>query len=326
MKYWVLLMALSLGLTNDIARINKHKSEAQKNYLNGDYENAIGHYQILVDSFAIQEPEVLMNYANAAFLLTNTSDLLSAKITEEDIQRRQDLGAEKLEQFIILAQEQYTHLSQTAEQGIKSLAYNQLGVMAYNDAEFSEMFISANSEQSDKLQLLKQAKELFKSALKSDPSNERARFNYELVSKELEEEQQKQDQEQDQDQQEQEQQEQEQQEQDQQEQEQQEQEQQQEQQGGEDQPQEEQQGDSPEDSEQQEGDPQDSEQENPQEGEQQEQEQSPQSNQPQEIQEGEISEEKAKMILEAMKNAEIQYIQQNKRKAAKRPPSGKPDW
>ena len=32
------------------------------------------------------------------------------------------------------------------------------------------------------------------------------------------------------------------------------------------------------------------------------------------------------MILEAMKNAEIQYIQQNKRKAAKRPPSGKPDW
>ena len=80
-------MALSLGLTNDIARINKHKSEAQKNYLNGDYENAIGHYQILVDSFAIQEPEVLMNYANAAFLLTNVSDLLSTDVTEEDLQR-----------------------------------------------------------------------------------------------------------------------------------------------------------------------------------------------------------------------------------------------
>ena len=39
-----------------------------------------------------------------------------------------------------------------------------------------------------------------------------------------------------------------------------------------------------------------------------------------------ISEEKAKMILEAMKNNEIQYIQQNRRKATKKKESGKPDW
>jgi len=39
-----------------------------------------------------------------------------------------------------------------------------------------------------------------------------------------------------------------------------------------------------------------------------------------------ISEEKAKMILEAMKNNEIQYLQQNKRKAKNRKKSNKPDW
>jgi Ca-activated chloride channel homolog len=39
-----------------------------------------------------------------------------------------------------------------------------------------------------------------------------------------------------------------------------------------------------------------------------------------------LSEEKAKMILEAMKNSEIQYIQQNKRNATKKPDSNKPDW
>lgn len=39
-----------------------------------------------------------------------------------------------------------------------------------------------------------------------------------------------------------------------------------------------------------------------------------------------ISEEKAKMILEALKNQEIQYLQQNKREAQKRNNSGKPDW
>jgi hypothetical protein len=39
-----------------------------------------------------------------------------------------------------------------------------------------------------------------------------------------------------------------------------------------------------------------------------------------------VSEEKAKMILEAMKNQEKQYIQQNKRKATKPKDKGKPDW
>ena len=39
-----------------------------------------------------------------------------------------------------------------------------------------------------------------------------------------------------------------------------------------------------------------------------------------------MSEEKAKMILEAMKNQEVQYLQQNKRKASKPRDKGKPDW
>ena len=39
-----------------------------------------------------------------------------------------------------------------------------------------------------------------------------------------------------------------------------------------------------------------------------------------------ISREKAEMILEAMKNNEIQYVQQNKRKAKKRKDRSKPDW
>jgi outer membrane biosynthesis protein TonB len=39
-----------------------------------------------------------------------------------------------------------------------------------------------------------------------------------------------------------------------------------------------------------------------------------------------ITEEKAKMILEAMKNQEVQYLQQNKRKATKPRDKGKPDW
>ncbi len=44
------------------------------------------------------------------------------------------------------------------------------------------------------------------------------------------------------------------------------------------------------------------------------------------LEEMNISPEKAEMILEAMKNNEKQYVQQNKRKATKRKDSDKPDW
>lgn len=46
----------------------------------------------------------------------------------------------------------------------------------------------------------------------------------------------------------------------------------------------------------------------------------------QKLQEMKMSEEKAKMILEAMKNQEIQYLQQNKRKATKPRDRSRPDW
>jgi len=44
------------------------------------------------------------------------------------------------------------------------------------------------------------------------------------------------------------------------------------------------------------------------------------------LEEMKISEDKAKMILDAMKNNEIQYIQQNRRKASKPKSSDGPDW
>ena len=39
-----------------------------------------------------------------------------------------------------------------------------------------------------------------------------------------------------------------------------------------------------------------------------------------------MTKEKANMILEAMKNQEKQYLQQNKRKATKPKDRNKPDW
>ncbi|MDH3708943.1 MAG: hypothetical protein OER04_03585, partial [Cyclobacteriaceae bacterium] len=201
---------------------------------------------------------------------------------------------------------------------IRSLAYNQLGVMSYQ-----------LSEQSEDGEGLQEAKEMFKSALRINPQNEDARFNYELVSKMLDEQQQHQDQDQDNQQQQDQDQQQQDQNKEQQEQQNQEQQNQEQQQSGEDEQQEESGEQKPEDSEQKYGEPQEGEEKNPQQPQdeqQQEQQAQERPSDPSKIEEMKISEEKAKMILEAMKNAEVQYIQQNKRKSTKRPDSGKPDW
>lgn len=62
--------------------------------------------------------------------------------------------------------------------------------------------------------------------------------------------------------------------------------------------------------------------ENPEESQEQEQV----SAEPQQVEDQKISKEKALMILEAMRNNEIQYIQQQQKKPKRDTPDNKPDW
>jgi flagellar biosynthesis GTPase FlhF len=190
------------------------------------------------------------------------------------------------------ALEHYTRLAGHEEAGIRAAANNQLGAIYL------------------KQQKPKEALPFFKAALKANPLSDEIRHNYELTKKLLEqqEEQQKQDQQQQQEEQQQDQQQQEEQEKkEQEEQEQKEQEQQQQQQG----------------KEQEEGKEQEK-----QEGQAQEQQQEQRQQEQQErMKEINISEERAKMLLEAMKAQEMQYYQQMQRKGKARKESrNKPDW
>ncbi|MEQ8714304.1 MAG: hypothetical protein RIC80_14885 [Cyclobacteriaceae bacterium] len=70
------------------------------------------------------------------------------------------------------------------------------------------------------------------------------------------------------------------------------------------------------------------EQQEPQEGEESDEpkEDQPMPSPSEKLEEMNLSEEKAKMILEAMRNSEVQYLQQMKKKATKKADSKKPDW
>jgi hypothetical protein len=314
---WILgivLTAITLITFNDIAKINRLKSEAHESYLAGVYQQAIEKYAILVDSFQVTEQEVLINYANAAFLATRKSQSPTAGI-EGPGNSGPEPTSEQAASYQKIAQQTYTNIAQTATANLQSKAFNQLGVMAFHTAPPPK----------PGKEVLLQAQNLFKSALITDQTNQQARFNYELVTKMLNQDDQ-QDQQDQQEKQDQEQQEQDQQDQQQQEdQQQQDQQDQQQQSGDEEQEQQEQQGQE-ENQEQQQGEPEESESQQPEEQQGEEKPQEQLNASPEKMEELKISEEKARMILEAMKNSEVQYIQQNQKKATKRPDSGKPDW
>ncbi len=295
MKYFLLTIWLLIGTDNTltrIARINELKKQAQEAFLKKDFTTAVERYKFLIDSMNVKEDQVWLNLAHANYELKDTTQ----------------------------AKNGYLQLTASTDKQIQSLAYQQLGVMETEQQNFEKSL------------------SLFKASLKADPANEESRYNYELLKKKMQEqEQQNQDQENkeqenhpdnNQDQQNQ------QNNQDQQNQQQNPQKQEQDQQ---DQKENQQQSEEEEGENQQPQEQQDQQQETEGQQEESKSDQQNQDNQQQEqaqpskstaekLEEMNITEEKARMILEAMRNNEIQYIQQKQRKATERPDSGKPDW
>lgn len=190
--------------------------------------------------------------------------------------------------------DRYQSLTASANATFKSKAYQQLGVLKTRQGGLEE------------------ALNQFKQSLKADPTNEDARYNYEMVKKKIAEEKEQQQNENEEE---------EEQQQDQPE----EQEDNQEQEENEgDQNQQDSEGNEQQQNESGEEEQQDQPQESPENEEQESDEMSP--SVAEKLEEMDISEEKAQMILEAMKNQEIQYLQQNERKATQSPDRTKPDW
>ncbi len=274
MKWLFISTILFVTGPKEIAKINKLKREAETAYAQGNFELAMAKYQYLRDSMQVDDPNLLLNLAHSHYQLADSAS----------------------------AREIYTEVATGKSAAAKSIALQQLGVMAKQP------------------ETLPQSLQYMKAALKADPTNEDARYDYEVVKKLIEKQKQEQQQNQNQDQEQQDQEQQDQQNQDQQNQQNQE----QNQEEGEQEQQDQQQQQSEESDEDKEGEEQ--EQQEQQEGEESEEQQQQEQSVKEKLEQMNISEEKARMILEALRNNEIQYIQQQKRKAKKRPPSGKPDW
>lgn len=272
---------------------------------------------IVTDPLEIAKINSLKNEANAAFKSANYQ-----LATEKYSILADSMGVREDEILLNLAHSFY-HLGDTgsAKQNyqsvttsdnkkLKSIASQQLGVME-KDA-----------------QKLEESLNYLKNAIKSDPTNSGAKYDYEVVKKLLDQQQEQNQENQDKDQ--------DQENQDKEDQEKKDQEKSEEEKDGEkseeekseegEKSEEEKEGEKSEEEKEQEGEK--SEEEKEQEGEKSEEEKKKEMDEStkQKLQEMNISEEKARMILEALKNNEIQYLQQQKRQPTKQKDSGKPDW
>jgi Ca-activated chloride channel family protein len=300
MKYLVLITILLATLTDptSIGKINRVKKEAQEAYLKADFQTAIKKYSYLVDSLQIDEAEVRINLANAYFQVKDSAR----------------------------AQTTYQGLLDTPNTTIRSKAYQQLGVLHHQQGN------------------LEAALYQFKEAIKADPKNGSARYDYEMLKKKLNDKQEQEknqdqqnkdknkDQKQDQDQDQQRDKDKKDKEKDQQSKQDQnnaDKNQDQKDKGQQDKSEDQKESDKKDQNKNDASENEDKEKDDGESSEQQTKEAQDRKRKEEikkSLEEMNISEETARMIMEAMKNNEVQYLQQNQRKATQSRDKSKPDW
>ncbi len=318
MKYVLSIILLFTSFTDPvtkIAKVNKLKKAASRAYADGDFESAIQSYNELLDSLEVDDDKARLNLANAAYIMSYggdnmglLNDISSGNKMIEDTAALNAISGDL--QYFDIAERNYNDVKESSDNLLASMAHNQLGVISYKMGEQSP---------DEKESFTQSALKNFKEALRKNPQNDQARYNYELLKKLIrqQEKQQQQDQDQNKDQQ---------QEQDKKDQEQKDQDKKDQEQNKDKQDQEKKDQEQKEQENQEQKKDDKKGQENQEQKEGEEKKDDPMEKLKEKLKEMNIPLEKAQMILEAMKNNETQYVQQKKRKATQRRDSSKPDW
>lgn len=136
----ILFIGFLSGGLRSISLMNEHADLAAAAYKRGDYIEAVASYEYLIEDLEVQDDQVRLNLGHAYFRLG-------------ELQK---------------AQQQYTLLANHASRHIKAISLLQLGAISSQNRKY------------------KQALSYFRQTLIVEPSNQAARYNYELIQKLLE--------------------------------------------------------------------------------------------------------------------------------------------
>ena len=160
------------GMSSDeasIATLNHHKTLAESAMRNKDFGKAVENYTMLVDSLRQDDPGLKLNLANAYYSWASSTldQLQKGEVPTKDQKQTIEQIANKWKNALDI----YTSLVDCEELSIRAKAMNQAGVLTMK---------------MDQKQLAS-AVNFFKMALKADPTDESIRYNYELAKKLLKE-------------------------------------------------------------------------------------------------------------------------------------------
>jgi Ca-activated chloride channel homolog len=155
---------------NPITKANQLKARAKKAMYAAEYLQAFNIYQELFDTLGVKEEASSMNYANSALM---SSNILKGGFYGSSGKIK--LPDSTLSLLADISEMEYSQLSGSTDDKIASLAFNQRG--------FSMLKADNLLQQPNADSTLTAALEHFKNALRRNPDNDSARYNYELVAR-----------------------------------------------------------------------------------------------------------------------------------------------
>ena len=156
--FTILFLFITLTATaidNNVALKNELKKKAETAFKNKQYAEAIKQYKILTDSLAVTTPNIYLNIAHAYFNLKNHKE-----------------AATYYQKVIDGNSPTYT-----------SIAWNQLGKLKIVESKIELTKNNYASVKPEQIEIIKKGQTDFKQALKTNPSNATARYNFEAITK-----------------------------------------------------------------------------------------------------------------------------------------------
>src|SRR5690606_7717815 len=165
----LLLFAIIYGTSTRAVQSHTLAQQARAAYVAAEYRDALSSLQYLVDTLGFDNEGARLNVAHAGFLAARFDSAGRARdghpVDSMAVnQMRELIGANG----VIVNYDKLT--TPGSDPYLGSLAYNQLGVIAYN---------LRNPQ--DETAGMAEAAEHFRNALRMDPENDFARYNYELI-------------------------------------------------------------------------------------------------------------------------------------------------
>ena len=176
----LIVAAIFIGKNNNITAVNSTKRQARKAYMKADYKDAFKELKFLVDSLQFTKDEARLDLAHSGYLASRFDS--TGNVARDAAKNGTPTDTAALKKMVgentySSAVENYGRVSESEKYRLASIAYNQLGITTYT---------ARNVEEEGKEdEALLEAVNYFKSALKKDPENEFARYNYELLRKRI---------------------------------------------------------------------------------------------------------------------------------------------